>query len=136
MKDANPPKSWGAGRVAFIALLDTIKAEMAQGHPLIAIFGRHQQILGIGYPSFCRLVARYADDARLSPRRSVLRPEPLTQATQTKPMPGTSAVSSKPFPAAAEETTNARQRTFVYDGTPKQDDKTRLIGGAGRKSES
>jgi hypothetical protein len=108
---------------------------VGQGHPLIAIHDRHEEALGIGYPSFCRLVARYADDARLSPRRSVLRPEPLTLATQAKPMPCSSAVSSQRFPAAVEETTNVRQRTFVYDGSPKQDDKTRLIGGAGRKSE-
>ena len=62
-----PPKAWGIGRVAFIARIDTIRAELAQGWPLTVVYARHWEALGIGYWGFWRLVARYAADARPSP---------------------------------------------------------------------
>jgi hypothetical protein len=57
-------RKWGAGRVAFLGRLDKIKADLALGVPLRTIHEKHQAALGIGYASFCRLVARYAADAR------------------------------------------------------------------------
>jgi len=65
-----PPKAWGIGRVAFFARIDTIRAELAQGWPLRAVYARHREALGIGYWGFCRLVARHAADARPVPDAS------------------------------------------------------------------
>jgi hypothetical protein len=56
--------AWGAGRVAFLARVDKIKADLAIGVPLKAIYAKHQTELGIAYPTFCRLVSRYAADAK------------------------------------------------------------------------
>ena len=66
-----PPKAWGIGRVAFFARIDTIRAELAQGWPLTAVYARHREALGIGYWGFCRLVARHAADARPVPMHAV-----------------------------------------------------------------
>lgn len=68
MNNTKVPKSCSVGRVAFFARLDIIKAEINQGLPLTMIFDRHQAVLAISYSSFCRLVARYAADAKLAGR--------------------------------------------------------------------
>jgi hypothetical protein len=57
------------GRVAFLARIDTIKAELSQGWSLTAVHARHKDALGIGYQAFCRLVVRHAADARPAPSR-------------------------------------------------------------------
>jgi hypothetical protein len=49
-----------------VARLDMIRSEMGQVLPLTAIYARHRAALGIGYQSFCKLIARYAGDAKLS----------------------------------------------------------------------
>lgn len=80
-------KSWGAGRVAFIARLDKIKGELAQGLPLTTIYANHQAALGIGYPSFCKLVNRYAPDAKLATRRSRAPTTAELKPPQAAPIP-------------------------------------------------
>src|SRR5579859_6645516 len=65
------PKAWGVGRVAFFARIDAIRAELAQGWPLTAIYARHKDALGIGYSGFWRLVVRHASDARPMPLQAV-----------------------------------------------------------------
>src|SRR5579863_7824068 len=62
--DKPPTKEWGVGRVAFFARIDAIRAELAQGWPLTAIYARHKAPLGITYSGFCKLVGRHAADAR------------------------------------------------------------------------
>jgi hypothetical protein len=128
-----PRKSWGAGRVAFIARLDTIRLEMSQGYPLTTIFQRHQAALGIGYQSFCKLVSRYAGDARLVPRPAS-RPSSTTEPTPTpKPNPASSPVVPEPVLSSTERLPHARhepavRRTFNHDPLEKPDDRKRLLG--------
>jgi hypothetical protein len=43
MSDDKPRKAWGAGRVALVARLDTIRSEMGQDLPLTAIYDRHRR---------------------------------------------------------------------------------------------
>lgn len=123
MTDEKPNrKAWGSGRIAFIARLQTIKAEMQQGIPLTTIHTRHQMALGIGYQSFCKLVARYANDAKLVPNRVGSRdPSPRTRPATTPPPP-----AARTLPHARYEP--AKPRTFEHDGNPRQDDEERLIG--------
>ena len=84
MSEDKPRKAWGAGRVALVARLDTIRSEMGQGLPLTAIYDRHRAALGIGYQSFCKLIARYAGDAKLSPRYA----RPTARGRAGPPPPG------------------------------------------------
>ena len=44
------------GRIAFIALRETIRTEIEQGWPLTAIYEKHAGQLGIGYSQFTRYV--------------------------------------------------------------------------------
>jgi hypothetical protein len=63
MSRQTPRKAWGSGRIAVLARLDTIRSELGQGFPLTVIYDRHKTAIGIGYPSFCKLIERYAGDA-------------------------------------------------------------------------
>lgn len=116
---AENQKSWGAGRVAFIARLDKIKAELGQGVPLTAIYAHHQEALGIGYPSFCKLVNRYAQDAKLATRRTKAPTRPASPAPPVPPSP-------KPAPAPAAVTVEdapepSRSRPTFRPVTPRKD---------------
>ncbi len=129
----------GTARVAFIAHLDTITAELGQGHTAQAIYERHQTKLGnsISYQQFARYVRQLREDGVVqSPfSRSVPRPsspaKPLPPSPALEPKPQTSAqltTEGPPLHARHEP----RVRTFTFDGNPKQDDKSRLIGGSSR----
>jgi hypothetical protein len=52
----------GTGRTAFIGRLDAIRADIAEGEFLVAIYAKHQAALGITYSAFRKLVQRYAED--------------------------------------------------------------------------
>ncbi len=136
MEDAPPRKPWGAGRVAFLARLDAITAEIAQGLPLTAIYETHRAALGIGYPSFVKLVGRYANGARVTRRR--------TRTVEETPSPTTPPAAPAPPPALPlpeKGSSDARHepvapRTFTYDGNPRADDYERYVTGTARKPES
>lgn len=114
--------SWGAGRVAFVALLDMIRSEIGRGLPLTTIYGRHKAALGISYSGFCKLVARYADDAKPLKRRpvgvstSVLSPTPVPPA---RPIPTTAEAPrhARHEPAAR---TDFKHHGIVQEGEPEQ----------------
>jgi hypothetical protein len=75
----------GAGRPAFVMMLDEIKADLRRGIFVKDIFRKHQAVIGIGYPSFCKLVARYAADAKLVPSAPPpTKPSPAVQAMPTR----------------------------------------------------
>jgi hypothetical protein len=57
-------KPYGYGRVQFFADLPGIRADLERGLTLQAAYDKRSKKLGIGYSSFRKLVARYADDAR------------------------------------------------------------------------
>ncbi len=141
MNDTTARKPWGAGRVAFLARLDTIKAEMSQGLPLTTIFERHQTTLAIGYPSFCKLVSRYAADAKLTARPVSRRdaepvpappPKPTTAAPilRSRPLP---TPAPTPAPAPLEGDAHARHEHparpgFVHHGVTQEGEPDQLLG--------
>ena len=58
MAQKPPPTHWGAARVAVRALKDIITRELAEGHPLTAIYARHKARIGVSYERFRVHVAR------------------------------------------------------------------------------
>lgn len=112
--------SWGAGRIVFVALLDTIRSEIGQGLLLTTIYHRHKAALGIGYSGFCKLVGRYADDAKPLKRRPAgvvaLVPSPAPPAN---PIPVTAEVPphARHDPAARPD---FRHHGIVQEGEPEQ----------------
>ena len=136
MNDKTSRKGWGAARVAFVARLETIKAEIRQCHPLTTIYDRHRAVLGISYPSFCRLVTRYAGDARLNSRPASRHEEapnpapraspPLAAATLTPPPPAVPA-STEGSSADVRSQSPARP-TFHHHGIVQEGEVERLFG--------
>jgi hypothetical protein len=134
MSKQTPRKAWGSGRIAVLARLDTIRSELGQGLPLTVIYDRHKAVIGVGYPSFCKLIERYAGDAKLTPRRSHPREQVPSQPPFPKPTPPVTAgvATSKSLPAA-EERTDARhepvpQRTFRHHGIVQEGEPEQLFG--------
>ena len=82
-------KRWGQGRIVFLSDLPAIRAEVARGVPLTDIFASRAARLGIGYRAFCKLVSRYAADAKIQP--SGTRP---TVTETTPPQSGSQNVSN------------------------------------------
>ena len=129
MSVAPPRRSWGAGRVAFLAMLDTIRGELRQGHPLTAIFARHQAALGIRYAGFCKLVKRYAEDAKVAnaavpARRPVPSAAAAPFAAPAQPAPAPSYATEGSYDAGQPPA----RRTFNHDPVERPDDRRRLLG--------
>ena len=123
MVDQRPPRpSWGTGRIAFVSLLDTIRAEIGQGLPLTAIYDRHKVALGITYSGFYKLVARYVEDAKpLKPRLAespghVLSPAPISPVSPATPIP--EAHSHARHQSAARP--DFKHHGIVPEGEPEQ----------------
>jgi hypothetical protein len=117
--------SWGVGRVAFVALLDTIRSEIGQGLLLTTIYDRHKAALGISYSGFCKLVARYADDAKPLKRRPV---GIVANAPSPAPVP-----PAHPIPATAEARPHARHEPaarpdFKHHGIIQEGEPEQLFG--------
>jgi hypothetical protein len=126
MADQRPPKpSWGTGRVAFVSLLDTIRTEMGQALPMTTIYDRHREALGIGYSGFCKLVARYADDAK------PLRRRPM--GAVTKPPSPSPVPPAIPTPSISDTPPHARhespaRRDFKHHGIVQEGEPEQLFG--------
>src|SRR5271166_4478643 len=73
----------GTARVAFIAHLDTITAELAQGYTALAVYQRHQAKLGgsISYQQFARYVRQLREDGVV---KSPLGRPPLSSLVQQR----------------------------------------------------
>jgi hypothetical protein len=129
-----PPKEWGVGRVAFFTRIDTIRAELAQGWPLTAIYARHKKALGIGYWGFYRLVVRHAADARPVPLQAVNdEPKRKRHASARAASLDTPTTATKPPPIPSVEGSDAhaahqRHRTFNHDPIERPGDYERLFG--------
>jgi hypothetical protein len=122
MGDEGSRKSWGAGRVVFFARLEAIRSELSQGYPLTTIYDRHQAALQIGYRSFCKLVSRYGEDSKLSPRRSPSR---------TKVSPAADPVRPSVAAAGAQQARpSVSTPTFKHHGVV-QEGEPELLFGAG-----
>lgn len=141
----------GTARVAFIAHLATISTELEQGHTAQAIYQRHHGKLGgsISYQQFARYVRQLRDNGLVQPplgrpappmsaQPAPAQPRALPPHTlEPKPQPASPPASPPgPQPAPEAPPLHARHqpppRTFAFDPNPKQDDKSRLIGGPRR----
>lgn len=64
---AEKPKRWGQGRIVFMSELPEIRAEISRAVPMTEVFASRSDRLGIGYSAFCKLVSKYAPDAKIHP---------------------------------------------------------------------
>jgi hypothetical protein len=133
MRDQKP---WGTGRIAFVARLEAIRSELRQGLPLTVIYDRHKAALRIGYASFCKLVARYADDAKLARRRPRLSPAARPVAAPAPAPAPSAALPTGKLPTHVEGPTHAAghppalpaTRTFRHNPVPKAGEIDQLLG--------
>jgi hypothetical protein len=63
MADAPKTPSRGAGRVAFLARLDSIRKMVEAGYPVVLIYEQYGEEMGISYSQFARYVARYVQSS-------------------------------------------------------------------------
>ena len=123
----------GMARVAFLAHLDAIWAELAQGFPLKAVYQKHQAKLGMSYTQFTRYCARLPRaEATLAPATAVRPKQPPTPAI---PRLGPQPVAASPPPAPqirgpanAGHQSVQPARTFNHDPLEKPGDRERLLG--------
>ena len=59
MKKNTKKRVKGAGRVGFLVKQDEFARMIEEGHPLRAIYNKHQDVLDISYSQFTRYVKRY-----------------------------------------------------------------------------
>lgn len=106
MAKAGGERVLSAGRVAFLALRDTITAELAQGWSIVAVFKRHEKRLGISISQFRSYVRRY------------VAPELVWANRQKRP-----STASVPHPATAPAATpDHRPRRIVPSVNLKRED--------------
>jgi hypothetical protein len=85
--DEQQPGRWGAGRVAVMALADTIRADLKAGHSLAEIYRAHTPTLGtLTYERFRQLVTRIIGPVRAA-TSGARRPSALSQDDHTPPAP-------------------------------------------------
>ena len=131
---SHPPKAWGVGRVAFLARIDTIRAELAEGWPMTTVYGHHKDALGLGYSAFRRLVARHAADARPMPSRAANHePKPDRQASASAAGLDSRAAAKPPPRPPSMQGSDAHAghqppRTFNHDPVERPGDYERLFG--------
>jgi hypothetical protein len=132
----NPPpgrrRVKGLGRVAFIANLQEITAELEAGWPIKAVYDKRVARLGMSYAQF----ARYVDQIIRRNRRaaSVAGAGPSVPPPSSPPSspPAGRAVPSAPATQIVPEgTTHAGHhaaRGFNHDPIERPDDRKRLLG--------
>ena len=89
----------GAGRVAFLAHLETIRKEVEAGWTMQAVYDTHGPKLGITYSQFTRYVARFVKEK--PPGRLQAEKEPsnvLTGQPAHSPEVLETPMKSKPHP--------------------------------------
>ncbi|AWK88599.1 hypothetical protein [Azospirillum thermophilum] len=109
-----PARHWGAGRIAFLTILETVHKDVNQGYPLTVIYQRHAAKLGVSYSSFARYVQRYiteADNAESRPRKQ--KPTVTAPPKQAEPFPATTPPQPAAEPADPEGGPVIRQ--FKYN---------------------
>lgn len=102
MDAAKPPKQWGAGRVAFLALRDVVAKAIDEGHPLTAIYRRHAEQIPVSYAQFQKYVARHITGTvgtrggRVSGRIQPASAAPAPNAAQAAEPPQEPAAQGRP----------------------------------------
>lgn len=111
-------KMKGVGRVAFLAHLDPIQTELAQGWPVKAIYLRYAEQLEMSYQQFARYVRRYL---KANPAAQAVHAAQPEQAPTT---PAPAPVQEAPSPTGPKRL-DVEMPRFHYD--PKPLDKDDLI---------
>jgi Family of unknown function (DUF5338) len=118
------PRMKGFGRVAFIAQLAEITAELDAGWPIKAIYDNRKQRLGVSYVQFTRYVDQFIRQNR-RPQASTRGPAAVSQASPPTP-------PQAPTVLIASEGTNDAgyrpARTFNHDPLERPGDRKRLLG--------
>jgi hypothetical protein len=129
----DPPEPWmsplperkrrmkGVGRVAFMARLEEITADLEAGWPVKAIYQKNADKLGISYAQF----ARYVDQ--------IVRRGHHSRAAVHAAMPSAATPSREPIPRAEPRGTlhaghQPARRGFTHDPLERPDDRRRLLG--------
>ena len=114
---------YGRGRMALIALLDPIRADVERGRPLRAIYLEHQAKFDVTYQQFTKLARRYLDVVPLPRRTRPLppglgpAPPPRGSAPKSGPGPGPPAAPKEP-PAPVKEPPKGSQAWRGLHGIP------------------
>ena len=112
----------GVGRVAFIAHLAEITAELDAGWPIKAVYENRKERLGMSYAQF----TRYVDQIVRHGRRALIPPPAPSQPPPERP-----SRERLPTMTASEGTNHAGHhaaRTFSHDPLEGPDDRKRLLG--------
>ena len=102
MAKTAPPNVWGAARVAVRALRNIIARELAEGHPLTAIYDRHKARIPASYERFRVHVAREITNTagsrggRLPRRLAIGGPGASGAGTPSAAPPPSAPVPSEP----------------------------------------
>jgi hypothetical protein len=97
------PRRFAAGRVAFLAMADDVRAQIQAGHPVIEIYrDRKEKLAGICYEQFAKYVRRYIGSGRQRHEgEGTTLGGPGGGARATGPARPVRATDRKPFPAPA-----------------------------------
>jgi hypothetical protein len=115
----------GVGRVAFIAHLVEITAELDAGWPIKAVYENRKERLGMSYAQF----TRYVDQIVRHGRRTQVAPP--TNPASSQPSPVRTLPERLPTMTAPEGSNHAGHhaaRTFSHDPLEGPDDRRRLLG--------
>jgi hypothetical protein len=115
----------GVGRVAFIADLVEITAELDAGWPIKAVYENRKERLGMSYAQF----TRYVDQIVRHGRRTQVAPPTNPASSQLSPV--RTLPERLPTMTAPEGSNHAGHhaaRTFSHDPLEGPDDRRRLLG--------
>ncbi|MEJ2117323.1 MAG: TraK family protein [Alphaproteobacteria bacterium] len=110
------PKTRRNGKAAFLAALSAIKAEMADGHTLAAIYTNRASSLGISYSHFTRYVNRYISSETKNSNESDMTTTVSPRVVHRQPVraPDTAPARRHGGPIVTPATTSKK---FVFDPT-------------------
>jgi Family of unknown function (DUF5338) len=130
----------GIGRVAFLAQLAEITAELDAGWPIKAVYDNRKQRMGISYAQFTRYVDQIVrnHDAPAAAHHAIVTSQPVRDRPRHEPSPPPlpSAAAPPPTipPVPPQGSSRAGHvppsRTFNHDPIERPDDRRRLLGEA------
>ncbi len=60
-----------------VAILQTIRADLARHDPVTAVYARHAEALDVSYERFCRLIAPLVSEATIIPKLTPVAQAPV-----------------------------------------------------------
>lgn len=114
MSKRTPGGRYGDGRVAFLAMLEEVRAAVRAGRTLRAIYDEKRPLLGVSYVQFTRYANRFVIGVEGSPGRVLAAPPPVAAAVAAGPGP-----EGRPGPRVV---TLSQARQFRHDSTGENDE--------------